>query len=222
MNLEIIPAINAETFKEVEKKIRQVEPYVRWVHLDVADGTFTPNTLWHNAAELFVLKTNALVEVHLMVEEPEKVIDAWIGAGAKRIIIQVETIEDFTFLKSRCDQHKVFLMVSAAPQTSWQELKPYAAKNVVSYQFLTVCPGLPGQSFIEGGTSEYPENIFDKIKGLRAKCSYCDIEVDGGVRPGIARRCREAGANLFAAASAIFSGLEIKTAIDALKNDVAL
>lgn len=222
MNTEIIPAINCETFEEVVKKVRQVEPYIRWVHVDVADGTFTPNTLWHNAADLFVLKTPALIEVHLMVESPEKVVDAWIGAGAKRVIVHVETIKDFAYLKKRCDENKVFLTLSITPATSWVKLIPYLKENVVSFQVLAVHPGVAGQKFIEGNLwdADFVESSYDAIKHIREHCSFCDIEVDGGVKPGIAKKCREAGANLFAIASAVFSASDVKEAIESLRREI--
>lgn len=230
MNFEIIPAINSQTREEVESKMRLIEPHVRWVHLDVADGTFTKNTLWHNAADLFATKISLNVEVHLMVENPEAVIDAWIGAGAKRIITHVETIKDFDYLKKRCDEAKVFLMLSITPRTSWTQLVPYMKQNVVSFQVLSVHPGLAGQEFIgEGigdsgqgiGTAPAIESSYDKIRHIREHCSYCDIEVDGGVKLGVAKLARNAGANLFAAASAIFNAPDIKKAVEDLKYDVS-
>lgn len=196
--VEIIPAINAETFDEVKERVRLVESHTRWVHLDVADGTFTPNVLWHNAGDLFTLDTSSLIEVHLMVAEPEKVIDAWIGAGARRIIVHVETVSNFDFIKRRCDEHKVLLTLAMAPGTSVEVLLPFMQKNVVSFQVLCVHPGMAGQEFLE-------ESLVS-IRALRAASSWCDIEVDGGMKVGIARRCKEAGANLFVAASAVFSG----------------
>lgn len=223
MSFEIIPAINCETREEVESKMRLVEPHVRWVHLDVADGTFTKNTLWHNAADLFVMKTSLNIEVHLMVENPEAVIDAWIGAGAKRIIVHVETIKDFDYLKKRCDVAKVFLMLSITPRTSWTQLVPYMKQNVVAFQVLSVHPGLAGQEFISGNDDsiEFVESGFDALKHIREHCSYCDIEVDGGVKLGVAKLARNAGANLFVAASAIFGAPDIKKAIDDLRYDVS-
>lgn len=222
MNLEIIPSINAELFEDAEKKIRQVEPHVRWVHLDIADGTFTKHVTWHNPADLFILKTSALIEVHLMVENPERVVDAWIGAGAKRIIVHIETIKDFTYLKKRCDEHKVFLMLSVAPQTSWTKLIPFMKENVVSFQVLAVHPGPAGQKFIDGSPEDanYAESSYDKIKHIREHCSFCDIEIDGGVTPGIAKKCREVGANLIVAASAIFNAPSIQEGVDAIKGDL--
>lgn len=220
MNVEVIPAINAETWEEVEKKVRQVEPYARWVHLDAADGTYTKNTLWHNAAELFQLQRQVLVEVHLMVRNPEKVIDAWIGAGARRIIVHVDTVTDFDLIKRRCDQAGVLLTLAISPGVSWLKLVPYMKQQIVSFQVLAVHPGLPGQDFIENPDSASTESSYDAIRHIREHCKWCDIEVDGGVKPGIAKKCREAGANLFAAASAIFGAPDIREAIEELEADV--
>jgi ribulose-phosphate 3-epimerase len=193
------------------------------VHLDVADGTYTPNTLWHNAAELFTLQAHILIEVHLMVAEPETVIDAWIGAGAKRLIVHVDTIKDFKFIKARCDQAKVLLTLAISPTIPWTELVPYMKENVVSYQVLAVHPGLAGQDVIDAGPEDhnYVESSYDAVRHIRDRLPWCDIEVDGGVRVGTAKKFKEAGANLLAAASAIFSAPDIKKAIEELEEDVA-
>jgi len=222
MNVEIIPAINAADWKTVEERIKLVEPHVRWVHLDVADGTFTPNILWDNPVELAGLKTPLQLEVHLMVRNPELVIDDWITAGAKRIIVHIEAVRDFDEIKEKCDAAEVFLMLAITPETSWTILVPYLRRHVVSFQILAVHPGLTGQQFIDGGGSSmlYVESSYEKIRRLREQCSYCDIEVDGGIKVGIAKKCREAGANLFSAASAIFGTPDIPKAIEELKRDV--
>lgn len=221
--VEIIPAVNAATWEEVREKVHKVEAYVRWVHLDVADGTYTPNTLWHNAAELFTLQAHVLIEVHLMVAEPERVIDAWIGAGAKRVIIHVDTINDFDYIKARCDQAKVLLMLAITPSISWTELVPFMKQNVVSYQVLAVHPGLAGQDVIDAGPEDrdYIESAYDAVRHIRDRLKWCDIEVDGGVKVGTAKKFKDAGANLLAAASSIFAAPDIRKAIEDLEADVA-
>ncbi|MBI2097014.1 MAG: hypothetical protein HYT40_02585 [Candidatus Sungbacteria bacterium] len=219
---EIIPAVNAASWEVVKKNIRLVESHARWVHLDVADGTFTPNTLWHNPAELADFETPLLLEVHLMVRNPEAVIEKWIEAGARRIIVHIEALTDFDFIKKTCDTARVLLTLSITPETSWTNLVPYAKRNIISFQVLSVHPGLAGQQFIDGetGGDAYLESSYDKIKRLREHCPFCDIEVDGGVKVGIAKKCKEAGANLFAVASAVFGAPDINEAINELKRDV--
>ena len=212
MDTEIIPAINSGNFADVKEKIEKVKDHARWIHIDVANGTFTKNTLWHNPEELKAYlsqKPNLLTEVHLMIENPEEAIDAWIETGAKLIIIHVETLKNFELIKQKCDRAKVFLMLSVAPDTDVHALDPYFDKKVVCYQVLSVHPGLPGQLLIESS--------YDKIKYIRANCPHCDLEVDGGVNSETIQKCRDAGANLFTAASAIFDQSDPKGAIDSLK-----
>lgn len=217
MNVEIIPAINSKTFADVKGKIERVNKLTRWVHIDVADGTFTKNTLWHTPADLREYRRAheplPFVEAHLMINHPEKAVHDWIDAGAKRIITHVETIADFLFLKRACDNAKVFLMLSVAPNIPVTALDPYF-DSVVSFQVLAVPPGFPGQLF--------QESSYDKIAYIRGKCRHCDLEVDGGVKPGIAKKCREAGANLFAVASGIFDNKNISDAIHELRQDIKI
>ena len=214
--IEIIPAINSEAFSTVVEKIQHVEKFTRWIHIDIADGTFTKNTLWHDPNELALwTKENPghpLIEAHLMIENPENHIEKWITAGAKRIIVHVETIKNFEKIKSLCDDAKVFLMLSIAPETPASAFDPYIGQNIVCFQILAVYPGLPGQLFLE--------NSYDKIRYIRGKCPYCDIEIDGGIKQGIAKKCKKAGANLFVSAFAIFNAPDIKKAISDLQNDV--
>lgn len=208
---EIIPAINASDFAEVQGKIKRIEPFSKWVHLDIANGTFAKNTLWNTPEDLFSLSTPLSLEVHMMIANPAKEIDRWIRAGAQRLIVHVETIDGVEEIKQKCDAGGVELMLSAAPETDAGAFDPYFW-HISKFQILSVHPGLPGQEFIESG--------YEKIRALREKCPGCDIEVDGGVKVGIAKKCRQAGANLFVAASAIFGKEDIAGAIEELKQDI--
>jgi len=91
---EIIPAINAESFEEVKKKIKLVEPYVKWVHLDVADGTFTPNSIWHDPRDLLALETPLFLEVHLMVADMDIRWRDWVLPKVSRVIFHAEAAHD--------------------------------------------------------------------------------------------------------------------------------
>lgn len=213
---ELIPAINAETFQAVSEKMEKVKNHTTWVHLDIADGTFTKNILWHNSEDLkkYLEKSGIMpnVEAHLMIENPEKVVDKWISSGVKRIIVHVETIKSFEQIKQECNAAGVELMIAIAPDTPGEALTVYFDK-IKAFQVLCVHPGLPGQLFIESS--------YDKIKYIRTHCPDCDIEVDGGIKVGIARMCIVAGANIFVAASAIFGSDNIKQNIENLKKDIS-
>src|SRR3989344_91353 len=114
MDAEIIPAVNQEDWDSGGERIRIVELYVEWVHLDVADGTFTPNKLWENPLDLKDFKTPLKIEVHLMIKRPETVVGDWITAGAKRIIVHAEALTDDSFLaiKEICQNAGAGLMIS--------------------------------------------------------------------------------------------------------------
>ena len=198
--VEIIPAINAEIFAEVERRIRLVEPFVRWVHLDIADGTFTPNILWHDPADLASFKTPLAVELHLMIARPEDKIASWLVPGVKRVIVHHETLSDADIIMDACGAAGVETGIAIATETPWTALQQYFGKTSF-FQILAVRPGRAGQ--------EFQASNYDKIRDLRTACPSCTIEVDGGVKIGVARQCVEAGANILAAASAIFGEKDI-------------
>jgi ribulose-phosphate 3-epimerase len=210
-NVEIIPAVNAETFKEVKDKIKLIEPYVKWAHLDIADGTFTKNTIWHNASDLANFETSLNIEAHLMVLNIERRLPEWLASGIKRIIFHIEATSDPDFVIKKLREANKEIGVSIAPDTPWMKLKPYFNK-IDLLQVLSVYPGLAGQEFLE-------ESI-DKIRHLRENCPECIIEVDGGMKIGVAEKAIEAGADIIVAASAVFGKADVGKAIAELEDAV--
>ena len=207
-NTEVIPSINAENFQGVCGKIKLVEPYVSWCHLDVTDGIFSKHPTWRNPEDLALLNTSLKVEVHLMVMQPERVIEKWTKNPVSRVIVHAEVAEDIDFLIKHCREQGVGLGLSVAPEASWQLLRPWFDK-VDLMQILTVDPGPSGQ---------HPdwEKIWDKLIQMRKNCPRCIIEIDGGINSETAKRARELGANLLVAGSYIFSHSNIKEAIEGL------
>src|SRR3989344_3726667 len=84
--IEIIPSINVSDFKELKKQIKKVEPYAKWAHLDVSDGVFTKHVSWHDPKELVGFKTKLKLEVHLMVDRPERELVEWLIKPVNRVI----------------------------------------------------------------------------------------------------------------------------------------
>lgn len=209
--IEILPAINAPTFDEVVKKIRLVEPFTDWAHIDVADGTFTQNSLWHNPLDLVGFDTKLNLEIHLMTEDPEERFVTWLFPSVKRIIVQQETTHDFDFIANICHSHKREAGISILTETHWSVLKPFL-HTADMIQFLAVNPGFAGQKF--------DEHNYYKIKKIRALDPHIPIEIDGGVKVGIAKKCARAGATHLVAASAVFGAADVEKAIEELKNDV--
>ncbi len=208
-----IPAINCSTKECAEVRLRAAHALgARWVHIDVTDGVFSTGVTW-NDAETFA-HTGMNVEVHFMVKNPERVIERWLTAGVKRVIVHVESLmsrnEDAFFEMYRlCDAHGAMLMLSMGPDTSVEEFFPYL-ETVKGFQFLAVAPGFSGQLF--------DERTIEKIKTLRNKMPDAFIEVDGGVNADVASHVRLAGANAVSSASFIWGSEDPAAALASLQN----
>lgn len=206
--IEIIPAVNAESFEEVEKAISLVESYVSWVHLDVADGTFTKNTLWHNFLDLINLETNLKLEIHLMILNPEERINDWITKKVERIIFNLESSKSPEVIIKKCRENNIEVGISIGPNTSWTKLYPYLDK-IDLVQVLSVYPGLSGQKFMFSS--------LEKINALNNNPRGYKIEVDGGVDNAVAKMAKDAGADIIVSSSYIFSG-DAEKRINKLRN----
>ena len=206
--LEIVPAVNAETFDEVTRRIRKVEPFVNWVHVDVADGSFTPNTLWHTPDDLLNLKTSLFIELHLMLDDIDTKIEQWLLPNVRRNIFHVEATKNADEIIEKCHVSDISAGISIRPDTVVHKLFPFMGKADL-FQTLAVHPGISGQ--------EFDESTLDKIALLRMRCAECIIEVDGGVSSENSGLIYEKGANIAVAGSAIFDAPDIEKAIDALK-----
>lgn len=206
--IKVIPAINSDDFDIVESRIVSANKFLShggWVHIDVVDGEFAPNTTWDNPHDLGKLIHShpefSLInfEIHLMVSGPEEVAEAWLKAGAKRIIAHVEVIHDHHFLLEKCDEYEAEFMMAISPETPVERLSPYLSSNKY-FQILAVKPGLAGQ--------EFKPEVINKIRTLREKAPNAKIEVDGGINPETLKLCKSAGADLFVSASYIFGSRE--------------
>ena len=205
---EIIPSINVKTFEEVEERIARIEPYVKWCHLDVTDGIFSSHETWRNPKDLLDLETNLNIEVHLMVSNPDEVIDDWLITPVKRVIVHTEAVKNFDLIREKCRDRGIELGIAVNPETPVEAFDPYIGKADV-FLFLTVPPG----------PSENPmhPNTVGKITSFRKSCPECIIEVDGGVNPETAKKAVRTRANLLVSGNYIFGSSNIESAIESLK-----
>ena len=210
-SVKIIPAINARSFIEVKNKIKLVKPYADWIHLDVADGRFTPNTTWHNPKDLLKLKNPPKIEVHLMINNIDKKIQNWLILPVKRIIFHLEGARNPDLIIKKIKATKKQAGISINPETSVLKLVPYFGK-VNFFQILGVNPGKAGQKF--------QKKVLNKVRFIRKNCLERVIEGDGGMRAGTAKKMVKAGANLIVSASAIFDKPDVKKAIQELKSEI--
>ncbi len=211
---DIIPAIIANDFADLEGKLRRVEAHAKWVQLDIMDGKFVPNKTFNDPLELKGLKTPANLEAHLMVEEPWLFLDDWLDSGVKRIIIHYETaamkaIMDSMLKKAR--SRNVEFAVAFNPETNWRSAADLIPK-IDMVLFLSVNPGFYGKEFIP--------SVLTKIAALRRDFPDVRIEVDGGIKPGIARELAGAGADGVVVGSYIFGSDNPAEAVDKLKEEI--
>ncbi|MEK7640845.1 MAG: hypothetical protein AAB389_02515 [Patescibacteria group bacterium] len=197
--MQVIPGIegaDAESVKEQYEKVKDLNPD-GWIHLDITDGKFSPAVNWGSPEELQKLinsSTHQLkLELHLMVEDPEKVLDGWLKTGLiKRVIVHLEAMSDPVFVIQKCKEYEVEPMLAIKPETEVERL--FAHKDDFrAFQILSVKPGWPGQKFNEGSLA--------KIEWIKAKIPNAIIEIDGGVNPEVARKCYDAGAGILVSTS---------------------
>ena len=144
----IIPAINAQTFDEVQNKIKLIEPYVSWVHLDIADGTFTKNTLWHNLLEFSMLETELNIELHFMMDRIEERIDHWLNIMVKKVIFHIDASKDPGFVIDRCHKNKTEVGIAISPDESIAKAMAFKDK-IDFFKFLALNPDCQGRKWMK-------------------------------------------------------------------------
>ncbi len=219
--MEVLPVVNCPDLECAAEKLRAAEEFSAWVHLDVSDARFTFGKSWGDPEGWRVLNSKAQLEVHLMVEEPERAVPAWLDVGAKRIIVHVETLIDSLHrahpanaealirdMRFACESRKTALMLAISPETPIEHVKPLL-RVVSEFQVLAVHAGPAGQAFL-------PLSL-EKIKFLREEFPYARIEVDGGIDPETTRRVKEAGADVVVSGTYIFGSADPKGAYEELR-----
>ena len=210
--MQVLPVINCLDFNCVESELEKFKSFLKegeWVKIDIADGKFTFHKTWDDPEIWKKLQPNYKLEVHLMVEEPEKFIGPWLGAGAKKLIVHIETLKPETLenILTAAKSAGAEIVLASNPDTPPEKLRPYL--NVTDYfQVLAVNPGLAGQKFLP--------TVLEKIKFLRREAPSAKIEVDGGINLETAKLVKNAGADAVAVASYILDNGDQKKAYEEL------
>ena len=178
------------------------------VHFDVMDGKFVKEKSFdYELVEK--IRTNLKKVVHLMVKQPEKVVDKYIKAGADEIIFHIEATRSPKKLIEKLKEKGVKVGIALNPETPLKRIEPYL-KQIDLVLVMTVKPGKGGQKMLKAP--------FKKVKGIRKKFPMLDIAVDGGINADNAHEIIEAGVNILVAGSYVFGSEDPKLAIDLLRN----
>ena len=208
----ISPSILSADFANLERDIKLVENAgADWLHVDVMDGHFVPNiTIGVPVVTSIKRIASVPLDVHLMIENPQKYIEAFVRAGADILTFHYEAVEDVGEVIKLIKSFNVKAGMSIKPKTLPEVVLPYL-NDLDLVLVMTVEPGFGGQQFI----SECAE----KIKFIKKHSQKNDliIQVDGGINSETARICTSYGANSLVAGSYIYKSDNISGAIRSLR-----
>ena len=208
----IAPSILSADFGNLERSIHSVQD-AEWLHVDVMDGHFVPNiTIGPVVISGLRRYTKQVLDVHLMIEQPMKYIDAFLKAGSDRITFHIEAtdnpLEVINYIKGK--NKKVGLSIKPnTPVDAIKEYLPYIDQVLV----MSVEPGFGGQSFMESSLSKIHE-----VSTLKNAINpELLIAVDGGINEITGNQCKNAGADVLIAGSYIFKSEHPEQKIESLR-----
>jgi ribulose-phosphate 3-epimerase len=213
----LAPSILAADFAQLGKQLLEAQKaHADLIHIDVMDGHFVPNiTFGAIVVETCKRVTTVPLDVHLMINQPERYIDDFVQAGANGLTIHAEATAHI---------HRVLEMIKQAGLKAGLAVNPLTSIDTIHDAIrycdldlaliMSVNPGFGGQAFIE--------STLPRVAQVRQWCntlgSSCDIEVDGGINEDTIFRVAHAGANVFVAGSAIFNKSPIDENINLLRS----
>jgi ribulose-phosphate 3-epimerase len=212
--IRIAPSILAADFGKLAAEVQAVaNAGADWIHVDVMDGHFVPNlTIGPPVVKAVRRATGLPLDVHLMIEAPERSLADYAAAGADRIGVHVETCPHLHRTLQQIRGLGKQACVVLNPATPALAVEPVLA-DLDQVLVMSVNPGFGGQSFIDG--------VLPKIRQIRQWIDErelaVELEVDGGISPDTIERAARAGANVFVAGTAVFGQADYAAAIADLR-----
>ena len=222
--VEIIPAIMPKDYEHLDEMMSLFVGVVPFVQLDIMDGKFVPARTWPYPRDAhfdaIVAEEEGMprweeidFEADLMVENPELAVPKWVSAGARRIIVHVESMVDFEKIRASVPVGLIELGLAINTNTPLSAIEPYL-ERIDFVQCMGIARiGFQGEAF--------DERVLENVRSLRAKYSKLPISIDGSVNFDTARSLVEAGATRLVSGSAILEADDFTQAIAQMKNLVS-
>jgi len=212
--IKIAPSILSADFANLERDVKAVEAAgADYIHFDVMDGVFVPNISFGLPVLSSLRKvTDLVLDVHLMIDQPERFVEEFVRAGADIVTFHVEATNHV---------HRVLQQIKGAGAKAGVVLNPHTPLSTIEHVLedvdmvllMTVNPGFGGQSFIPG--------VLTKLKALadmkEERGLDFEIEIDGGVNLETAKSCIDNGANVLVAGSAVYNAPDYAEAIAGIR-----
>jgi len=214
----LAPSILSADFGRLAEEVRAVEAAgADWIHVDVMDGRFVPNiTIGPPVVKALRKVTKLPLDVHLMIVEPERYLDAFAEAGADGLSVHVETCPHL---------HRTLQHIRGLGKRAGVVLNPSTPEDTIRYVLdvadlvlvMSVNPGFGGQAFIA--------EVLPKVRAIRAMIDRSgrdiDLEIDGGIAEETVARATEAGARVLVAGNAVFTKPSYADALAILRREGA-
>ena len=210
---KIAPSMLSADFLHLEKDVEMVNTHADIFHLDIMDGVFVPNLSYgFPVVEAIASKATKLLDVHLMIVEPEKYVERFAKAGADMISFHLNATSDPSAVLKQIRELGVKAGIAINPDIPVEDLFPYL-KEADFVLLMSVFAGFGGQKFIE--------DTYNRVQTLKAEVERqgldLELEVDGGVSASNAKALTDAGFDILVAGRAVFKAEDPAAVINAMR-----